>query len=215
VTATRGVVLLGEDKEIERRARKLGLDVIVDASMPVVFDKTLFLAPGIRVPWDMLLAGWRFLDHWDAVAPLCKPGTTADTTGSGEERKRTRAVIRDLRVMLYSDGLLFVRKSEDGRALVDAYREERAGGGDPQLAFLRAYYRVKPRLCAVPATWMSDVGKRVGRSKVNISAAAELLPLVRVEIAPGRFVKCRAGEEARILRQYQERSQKRSERLKR
>lgn len=213
MSVTRGVVLLGEDKEIERRVRKLGLDVIVDADMPLAFDKTLFLAPGIRVPWDMLLAGWRFLDHWDAVAPLCKPGTTADTTGSGEERKRTKAIIRDLRVMLYSDGLLFVRKSEDGRALVDAYREERAGGGDPQLAFLRAYYRVKPRLCAVPATWMSDVGKRVGRQAAR-PRAVDAPPLVRVEIAPGRWVKCRAGEEARIQRQYQQRSQRRSERQK-
>lgn len=213
---TQGVVLLGEDKEIERRVRKLGLDVIVDASMPLAFDKTLFLAPGIRVPWDMLPAGWLFLEAWDAVAPLCKPGMTADTTGSGEERKRTKGVIRELRVMLYAEGLLFVRNNEDGRALMDAFREERAEGGDPQLAFLRAYYRTKPRLCAVPATWMSDVGKRVGRGSVRPKATADApLPLVRVEIAPGRFVKCRAGEENRVKRQFEQRSQKRSERLKR
>ena len=62
--------------------------------------------------------------------PLWRYGKTAQSVGTKAERKRTRAVIRDLRVLLHSVELLFVRANEPGRALMDAYRQELEGGGD-------------------------------------------------------------------------------------
>lgn len=215
--ATQGIVLLGEDKRIAAKAKLAHLDVIVDASMPLAFDKTLFVSPGTPVPWDLLPAGWRFLDHWDGAVPLFRYGATADTLGSDSERKATAAVVRDLRVLTHSVELLFVRDNEDGRALMEAYRREIAAGGERRLAFLRAYYQTKPRLCVLPVTWLADVRERSQKDARSMRSIQDggVMPLARVEIAPGRFVKCRAGEEARILRQYEQRSQRRSERLKR
>jgi hypothetical protein len=197
-----GIVLSGPDKAIEAQAKARKLPVVVDAAMPLAYEKTLFVAPGTRVPWDLLPAGWHFLERWDAAVPLWRYGVTAKDVGTKEERARTKAVVRDLRVLVHSVELLFVRANDDGRALVDAYRAECNGGGDPRLAFLRAFYQVKPRLCVLPTSWLADVdqqSKQAGRLVPKSTKG----PLVSVEVAPGRFVKCHPGEEDQVLRRFQ------------
>ena len=200
---TTGIVLTGPDRDVEARAKSLNLAVIVDAAMPLPFDKTLFVQAGTRVPWDLVPAAWHFLERWDAAVPLWRYGQTANDVGSKEERKRTQEIVRDLRVLLHSVELLFVRDNEPGQALMRAYFMERQNGNDLRLAFLRALYTVKPRLCVLPISWMAEVQARArqdaaGRRRERIARPRQG-PLVTVEISPGRLVKCNAGDEEKVL----------------
>lgn len=207
----KGVVLLAEDKAIEARAANFKLPVEVRDKPEVAFDKTLIITPGITVPWDMLSAAWHFLERWDAAVPLWRYGANADKLGTAADRKRTKAITRDLRIMTYSHELLFVRNNEAGRAMVDAWNEEMADGGDKRLAFLRAYYRVKPRCCVLPRSWLAEVQERSNQD-ARFSAPRRTGPLVNVEIAPGKYVRCHPGDEETVREQYQQRMSRRGRR---
>jgi hypothetical protein len=202
---SRGVVLLGPDKNIEELTRRAKLGLVVADAPDVPFEKTLIVEPGTRVPWDLAPAAWHFLERWDAAVPLWQYQMTADDVGTPEERKATAEVIRDLRVPLHSVELLFVRRNEAGIALVNAWKAELTDGAEKRLAFLRALYRVKPRVCVLPTTWLVEV-RRAGQqtaawSRVRSMNAGQ--PLVLVELEPGRFVKCHRGDEERVLAHFQ------------
>jgi hypothetical protein len=201
----KGIVLSGPDKTIEAQARNKGLGIVVDPSLPLAFDKTLFVEPGTEIPWDLLPAAWHFLERWDAAVPLWRYGKTAADLGSKEERAQTQAVIRDLRVLVHSVELLFVRNNEDGQALMAAYREELGENGDKRLSFLRALYLVKPRLCVLPVTWLAKVAARSKQDAIATRGRGRPkgARLVEVEVGPGRFVKCNPGDEDAVLAMMQ------------
>lgn len=206
--STKGIVLAKPDNTIEAQARGHGLPVQVDPALPLAFDKTLFVAPGTRVPWDLLPAAWHFLERWDAAVPLWRYGKTANQVGTKEERQRTADIIRDLRVLLHSVELLFVRDNADGQALLSAYRQELDGGngaGDgTRLAFLRAYYQVKPRLCVLPVTWLAEVAQRARQdAKVGRGRPRQHGALISLEVLPGVWIKCHEGQEEEMRARYQ------------
>ena len=204
----KGIVLREKDAAIENRARNAGLGVLISDVLEIRFDKTLFVEPGTRVPFGLLTAAWFFLDRWDAAVPLWRYGVTAANVGTAQERKATEAIMRDLRVLLHSYELLFVRNNAAGRALVETWAKESAGGGEKRLAFLRAVYLVKPKLCVLPISWLTDVhehskqslmrGHRNGSGRPANSSR----PLVRIELEPGRFVKCHQGDEERVREHF-------------
>lgn len=204
----KGIVLTGPDKAIEAQAKAHKLPVTVgEIASPLPYGKTLFVAPGTTVPWDLLPAAWHFLERWDCAVPLWRYGVVAADVGTKAERKRTQAVVRDLRVLLHSVELLFVRDNEHGRALVEACREEMADSQESRLAFLRALYRVKPRCCVLPRSWLAEVdarSKQDARARLG-QPPRRTGPLVAVEVSPGRWVKCHQGDEEAVLAQFEQR----------
>jgi len=201
-----GIVLPSEDVTILARAKRAHLQVVVDKDRPFAFDKTLFAEPGVLMPWDLLPAAWNFLARWDAAIPLWRYGMTANDIGAKEEREATQTIVRDLRVLLHSWELLFVRKNEAGCALVETWKHEFSTGGDKRLAFLRALYHVKPRLCVLPTSWLANV-RTESQQALATRRGGTLIktgkPLVKVELAPGRFVKCHPGDEEKVRKQFQ------------
>lgn len=200
----KGIVLRGKDETIRAQAKKHKLPVRVDDGYEIPFAKALFVEAGTRIPWDLLPAAWHFLEKWDAAVPLWRYGETAEDVGTPEERRQTRAIVRDLRVLLHSTELLFVRKNEAGQALMATWEIELESGENPRLAFLRAVYQVKPRLCVLPVTWLAEVQARSRQAmmgRVRSPNAGE--PLVTVELQPGRFVKVHKGDEERVLAQFE------------
>jgi hypothetical protein len=173
------------------------------------YGKTLLVEAGTKVPWDLLPAAWHFLERWDAAVPLWRYGVTAEDVGTKEDRARTTEVVRDLRVLLHAVELVFVRDNADGRALMAAWVEASAPSagsgdgsatGDKRLAFLRAMYRVKPRMCVLPRSWLAEVQARsVQDARLRKKRTG---PLVRVEVMPGRYVQCKLGDEDRVKRQF-------------
>lgn len=188
----RGMLLLHDDPGIQREARRRRLDVMTLDAPAIPWPQTL-ITEGL-VPWDLVDAGYHFIERWDAAAPLWRYGVLAQDLGTKAERAQTKGLVRDLRVPVYAaDRLLFVRQSPEAEQLLVAWDCEREGGADPMLAFLRALYRVKPLFLALPRSWLAEnirtpltAGRRPGRM---------LTRLVRVQIAPGRFVTCKPGEE--------------------
>jgi hypothetical protein len=117
------------------------------------YNRTLFWRPDFHFRSETLEPGFHLLKTWDCAAPLVSYEQLALHAGTDEDRARTKQVIRDLRVPLYETRMMFVRRNTIGRALIDAWKAELESGGDERLAFLRAFYTVKPRMNALPTTW--------------------------------------------------------------
>ncbi len=211
----KGVLLhSGDDVVIEKRSKAFGLKLAKVAFPPqeLPFEKNLIVQAGTRVPWDLLPAAWNFLERWDAAVPLWRYGVVAADVGTPEERHRTQAIVRDLRVLLHSYELLFVRRNEAGCLLVGRWCQECEGGCDRRLAFLRAFYVIKPTLCVLPTTWLADVQ---GHSK-KVAAqarAGRVRPsggtLIRLELEPGRVVKVAPKDVDAVLARHKQQKARR------
>lgn len=215
MTTTKGVLLYGGgDDVICKYGAKLGLKVIPVEFPPqgLPFEKNLIVQAGTRVPWDLLPAAWNFLERWDAAVPLWRYGVVAADVGTPEERKLTQAVVRDLRVLLHSYELLFVRRTEAGCRMVGRWYEECKGGCDRRLAFLRAFYITKPTLCVLPTTWLADVqghSKKVAEQARGGRVRPSGGSLVRLELEPGRWVKVRPGDVDAVLERHKQQKERR------
>ena len=196
------VVMRGGGKISMSAARKQGLPVQKGGNWSLPWGRTLFVSADYTIPWDLLPSAFHFLERWDAAAPLWRYGVLAANLGTGKERKRTEAMTLDLRLLVYEPGLLFVRANEVGMALMKAWRAE-CRFGNERLAFLRALHMVKPKFCALPRSWLAEEeyrSKHDAATQRNIRKTVK--PLVKVEIAPGRFVKCHAGDEEKVKAHY-------------
>jgi len=205
-----GILIIGDkDKTIEGRAKAAKIPFNYGDFPAVPYDKTLIVESGTAVPFDLLPAAWHFLERWDAACPLYRYKATAEVLGNEKERRRTQEIVKDLRVLTHSVELLFVRNNDAGRALIDEWNEQHKPGYDKRLSFLRAFYIVKPILCALPTSWLSVVEysnqQEIRRERRAPIAPRQGVPFVKVELEPGQFVKVYAGDEEKALKQYQER----------
>jgi len=118
--------------------------------------------------------------------------------------------VLDMRVLLYSHELLFLRKNAAGEKLREAFLEECQDAQDKRLAFLRAYYRVKPKLCVLPRSWLAEVDQRSKQDARSAKAMSRVRgDLIQVEIKPGVFVRCREGDEERVREKFEKRKGRR------
>lgn len=200
------IVIRADDKTARARARQLRATIEVTDSWHVD-GPTLFA--GAPIPWPLVPAGFKYLEHWDAACPLWRYGILAESLGTEAEREATRRVALDLRVPVFESGLLFVADTELGRRLVEVWRRECEESRDERLAFLRSLYIVKPRLCALPRSWLVEehaakIGKRSGRSRAQT--------LVQVQIGPNQFVKCKLGDEAAVQERFRKMRERRERR---
>ncbi|MDD5059298.1 MAG: hypothetical protein PHQ60_15685 [Sideroxydans sp.] len=201
-------MLREEHAAIQGRLQSLGFSVQVSDAWEAPFERTLFVTPGVNIPWDLLRVGLGFLERWEAAAPLWKVGYLAADVGTSRERRATEAVIRDLRVPLYAHELLFVRRGSQGEKLLEAFAEEQIEEGEPRLAFLRALYRTKPRFCALPRSWLSKGSSEARPAPRRVEGPATVL----VEVKRNVFVRCRPGEEQMMLEWYTRQGRRRKRR---
>lgn len=159
MTADAGILLRQEVSGARAMAEARGLALAVGEGWEPRWPRTLFVAAGAAVPWDLVAAGFRFLEHWTAAAPFPLERRLAESVGTEEERERTRAVVYDLRMPVYSMRLLFVRDDTEGRELLLTWRSECAGGSEG-LAFLRALAAIKPPFLALPRLWLATAEQR-------------------------------------------------------
>lgn len=215
-------LVIGQDDKTARvRCKQLGIELVVSDGWEVRGPTLFARAP---VPWDLVRAGFEFLARWDAAAPLWRYGVLAETLGSKDERKRTKEITRDLRLLVHAPELLFVADTELGRALVETWRREcgdepgnefladehsagrpPAGTLDERLAFVRALYVVKPRFCTLPRSWLAEETVRAVRDVRASEGRRKPMaqPLVTVQVRPGVAVKCKPGDEGAVLKRYQ------------
>lgn len=220
-----GIILSAPDETIQAQAKAHGYTVVLSSSPAIVFERALIVEPKAYIRWDLVPAGFDFVQKWDAAVSLWRYEALAAEIGTPSERERTVQFTLDERVLVLAPELLFVRNSPEARALLDAWHEERKYGNDNRLAFLRAYYRVKPRLCVLPCSWNGPSNTVRPPAKVwerpvqEAPVSARLLrrqqeaaKLVSVEIAPGRYVRCAPGREEELKQRLINLSKSRRER---
>jgi hypothetical protein len=148
-------VLVGGDLGLAQALIKQRFGSIpVESGFSLEYPRTLLWNTAVKLRLDLLPVGYhRLTAGWQIAAPLLSYGVLARDIGNDEDRLRTQEVIRDLRVPVYETGLIYIRRCPDTERLMAAWQDERDGGGDDRLAFMRALYRVKPTINALPTTW--------------------------------------------------------------
>lgn len=184
---TAGIVLRRDDADARRKAAALGLSLEVSQSWSTPWTRTLFVAPGVAIPWDLLAAGFHLVGRWDLAVPFTRQHVLAQAIGQAGDRERTLRVVRDLRVPVHAHELLFVGSSPVARECLARWRDE-CDGGDERLAFLRALATVKPRLCVLPRVWLADPSERaaIAATVRPVAPAAPVAPRAKPPTAPPR-----------------------------
>jgi hypothetical protein len=154
-----GVLAYGEDKaQVEQAAlllRKLipGLAVQTADEPKLSFSRNLFWNVACPVRPELVSAGLRLLRTWEIAAVVYSYDELASAHGTPEDRTKTAQKVHDLRVPVYDERLLFVKRCRVGQEFLKAWREE---SGEPKLALLRSLYTVKALLCPLPVTWLKN-----------------------------------------------------------
>lgn len=133
--------------------------VHTDGPPRLAFTRTLILDPSANLKLALLPIGFhRLTTGWWMAAPIL-PGRgseylLAESIGTEADRAATKAIVRDLRCPVYDPRILFASRRPECEAVVAQWLEERMRPGvDDRLAFLRAFYTVKPLMLALPSTW--------------------------------------------------------------
>ena len=146
-------------RQYETRLQNMSLSVDFTGSDSNLLSHSynLIAFPSAIAHLELIPVGFRLIEKWQVAAPLGSYEEMAIHIGTEEDRDLTKEVIRDLRVPWYDTRLLFVRRCSDTKSLFEAWNAEKRklnGKTDSRLAFLRALYRVKPVICALPTTWL-------------------------------------------------------------
>lgn len=97
-------------------------------------------------------------DPWEVAAELYTDDMIAADYGSDDERELTAEVIGDLRVPVYNSGLLWVRKTEATKRMIELWNND---DGERNHALLRAIYRALPMVLTLPSGWSQRFGWEV------------------------------------------------------
>ncbi|MFA5054054.1 MAG: hypothetical protein WC565_08340, partial [Parcubacteria group bacterium] len=120
----------------------------------LLYPKNMIWDGKTKMPPHLLAVGFNLLETWEAAIPLLSYETLAASVGTDADRQATLAAVRDLRVLLYEPGAMFLRKCDATLALLERWKCERDKGGNKYLAFLRALYATPLLVCALPTTWL-------------------------------------------------------------
>jgi len=138
------------------RLNALGLGLPLQLGLPqTAYERTMIWNPQTKIRPEMVYTGFSFLENWEVACPLCDYRELASTLGSAQERIELKKVIRDLRVPVYNPQWLFVRRCANTERLIKLWQDYHTSGRDERLAFLQAFYEVKPLLLALPTTWLN------------------------------------------------------------
>ena len=124
-----------------------------DSSPSMPWEKTIIWDMGVMLRTEMIPTGLGLLDTWQIAMPLWDKYSLAIHDGDEDDRAQTKVIVRDLRVPLYDTRLIYARECDETSQLFTQWRDERQKGESTRLAFLRAFYQVKPLMLALPITW--------------------------------------------------------------
>jgi len=149
-----GILVNGNRGAANKTLEKIAGMISTGYGMPECrWPKTIIWNPDAMLRMNLIPVGEKLLDTWELVMPMCDYATLAIHIGSMEDRSRTQELIRDLRVLVPDPRLIYMRKCENVRRLLDQWYIEKEASTDDRLAFLRALYQVKPFWFALPITW--------------------------------------------------------------
>jgi hypothetical protein len=164
--------------------------------------------------------GFDLLDRWDMVIAEAETRSLGTTFPSNHiEADKTASWLGTPHILYHNSGMIFWRKNEATAKLFDLWSKEwlKYKGWDEQVALLRALLRSEVLFLNVPFTWncRGPVGAYLVYHRFASRAARKYRgdahtvrstgpsrvtarPLVLVELAPGRSVRCYAGDEEKV-----------------
>ncbi len=152
-----GILVNGNRGAGNKVLEKLSGKISTDYGMPECrWPKTIIWNPEAMLRLGMIAVGEELLNTWELAMPMCDYDVLAINRGSEEDRGRTAAIVRDLRVPVPDIRLIYMRDCDNVRRLIDIWYEEKEASTDDGLAFLRALYQVKPFWLALPITWVGN-----------------------------------------------------------
>ena len=127
----------------------------------LAFNRTLIYDPSVKLTTLLIPIGfYRLTTGWRMASPVIPrkgDGTeylTAEMIGTPADQAATKAIIRDLRCPVYDPRVVFALQCPECEDVIAQWNEERVlPGNDSRLAFLRAWYTHKPKMCGLPASW--------------------------------------------------------------
>jgi len=155
--ANSGIVLVGSAPEPLKQQILSSFSTlnikVGEPSLP--FSRTIIWNTRTPIRHALFGVGLTRLENWQVSIPLRDHQEIALHHGTEEDRARTLEVIHDLRVPVYETDIMFVRRSDTTRALIDLWVEE-CKHGNERLAWLRAVYQIKPHIEALPMSWLNE-----------------------------------------------------------
>ncbi len=123
----------------------------------------LYVSPGVSVSDDDIEAGFRWLEGgWDVLIPIKSYKRLANSFPHPDPTPKcwdlTEAAVLDLRQPVYDERVLFVKHGTSADDLLAARDEETCEDEDCPLPMLRAIWKVKPLLLALPESWVVEDG---------------------------------------------------------
>lgn len=107
-----------------------------------------------RVPLDTILLhqGFKWLDHWEIIAPFRPYGELAMDLVEGKTKKQVELLgLGDLRVPVFDPRLVFMRTNPRTEKVWKSYNALKEEGWNPRVAFLAAIWEHKPYVKPLPA----------------------------------------------------------------
>ncbi len=128
----------------------------------------LYVADGVTVSEEDIEAGFRWLETWDIVMPIKSYTKLADGYFHPDPEclAKTEAKVFDMRQPVYDERVMFIRHGEgmapnslgsSADTLLAAREDENCNDPTCPLPMLRAVWKVKPLLLAVPVSWVQEV----------------------------------------------------------
>lgn len=182
------------------------------------FERSLYVDAETEFKQSPLL-GFEFLDRWDFVIAEAELRSLATTFPSNHhEADQTAAWLKTPHILYHNSGMFFWRRNETTLKLFDLWSQEwqKYKGWDEQVALLRALLKSDALFLNVPFTWncrgpagafllyhrFASQAARKFRSRAVARhtgpPAIPARPLVQLELSPGRWVKCREGDEEKV-----------------
>jgi hypothetical protein len=184
------------------------------------FEQTLYVDAETEFKISPAI-GFDLLEKWDFVIAEAETRSLAATFQDNRtEASKTAAWLKTPHILYHNSGMMFWKTNEATKRLFELWSEEwqKYKGWDEQIALLRALLRSEVLFLNVPYTWncrgpqgaymlYHRFASRAARKHIGSAIIVHgrrgvpmvpILPLVQVELEPGRFVKCHKGDEERV-----------------
>lgn len=167
--------------------------------------------------------GFQLLDKWDAAIAETETRSLDEGIADPRECIETAKEMGTGLLLYHNSGMIFWRRNERTKALFDLWSEEweRYQGWDEQVALLRALLRSEAVYLTLPHTWNTSALSKcymlyhwfgAGDARIDMKQRTRQyekqevkqprLPMIRIELAPGQFVKCRPEDREKVLEQF-------------
>lgn len=186
------------------------------------FEQTLYVDADTLFKSSPMCGFSMLEDGWDFVVAETQTRSLEDTIAGASESKWTSTWLKTDQLLYHNSGMLFWQRNERTDQLFDLWSEEwlRFQNWDEQVALLRALLRSEAVFQTVPYVWncrdrreafmlhhwFGTGHARTGGKALPARASSFAgRDMVRIEIGPGRWVKCYAGDEEKVRADFEQR----------